>query len=81
MYFSQGTHEQVQNSHGKRAISVRATEVLLYSQIPYPALKTKSEKRIHIRLKLKAFQRKERAAYRMNSLFQIRDHSAAPTKT
>ena len=24
------THEQVRNSHGKRAISVRATEVLLY---------------------------------------------------
>ena len=27
MGFFQGTQEQVQNSHGKRAISVRATEV------------------------------------------------------
>ena len=30
MGFFQGTQEQVQNSRGKRAISVRATEVLLY---------------------------------------------------
>ena len=29
-FFSQGTQERVQNSSGKRAISVRATEVLLY---------------------------------------------------
>ena len=28
--FSQGTQERVRNSSGKRAISVRATEVLLY---------------------------------------------------
>ena len=28
--FFQGTQEQVQNSHDKRAISVRASEVLLY---------------------------------------------------
>ena len=28
--FFKGTQEQVRNSHGKRAISVRATEVLLY---------------------------------------------------
>ena len=26
----QGTQEEVRNSHGRRAISVRATEVLLY---------------------------------------------------
>ena len=31
--FFQGTQEQVRNSHGKRAISVRATEVQLYLQI------------------------------------------------
>ena len=30
MGFFQGTQEQVRNSRGKRAISVRATEVLLY---------------------------------------------------
>ena len=30
MGFFQGTQARVQNSHGKRAISVRATEVLLY---------------------------------------------------
>ena len=29
-FFFQGTQEQVRNSRGKRAISVRATEVLLY---------------------------------------------------
>ena len=29
----QGTQERVRNSHGKRAISVRATEVLLYNSI------------------------------------------------
>ena len=29
--FLQGTQKRVRNSHGKRAISVRATEVLLYS--------------------------------------------------
>ena len=28
--FFPGTQERVRNSHGKRAISVRATEVLLY---------------------------------------------------
>ena len=28
--FFQGTQERVRNSHGKRAISVRAIEVLLY---------------------------------------------------
>ena len=28
--FFLGTHERVRNSRGKRAISVRATEVLLY---------------------------------------------------
>ena len=31
--FFQGTQERVRNSRGKRAISVRATEVLLYSVI------------------------------------------------
>ena len=30
MGFFQGTQERVRNSRGKRAISVRATEVLLY---------------------------------------------------
>ena len=30
LYFFQETQERVRNSHGKRAISVRATEVLLY---------------------------------------------------
>ena len=30
MTFFQGTEELVRNSHGKRAISVRAIEVLLY---------------------------------------------------
>ena len=30
-FFSQGTPERVQNSHGKRATSVRAIEVLLYN--------------------------------------------------
>ena len=30
MGFSQGTQKRVRNSHGKRAISVRAIEVLLY---------------------------------------------------
>ena len=30
MGFFQGTQKQVQNSRGKRAISVRAVEVLLY---------------------------------------------------
>ena len=30
MGFFLGTQERVRNSHGKRAISVRATEVLLY---------------------------------------------------
>ena len=30
MSFFQGTQEQVRNSRGKRAISVRAIEVLLY---------------------------------------------------
>ena len=29
-FFYQGTPERVRNSSGKRAISVRATEVLLY---------------------------------------------------
>ena len=29
-FFFLGTQERVRNSHGKRAISVRATEVLLY---------------------------------------------------
>ena len=32
--FSLGTREQVRNSGGKRAISVRATEVLLYIKMP-----------------------------------------------
>ena len=31
--FFQGTQERVRNSHGKRAISVRATEVILYVEI------------------------------------------------
>ena len=31
--FFQGTQERVRNSHGKRAISVRATEVILYNAI------------------------------------------------
>ena len=30
--FYQGTQERIRNSRGKRTISVRATEVLLYSQ-------------------------------------------------
>ena len=30
MFFLLGTQERVRNSHGIRAISVRATEVLLY---------------------------------------------------
>ena len=39
-FFFKGTQEQVRNSHGKRAISVRATGVLLYlgiqiEHIPY----------------------------------------------
>ena len=34
----QGTQELVRNSHGTRAISVRATEVLLYKQLLYNAL-------------------------------------------
>ena len=34
MGFFQRTQERVRNSHGKRAISVRATEVLLYLQKP-----------------------------------------------
>ena len=34
MGFFQGTQESVQNSHGKRAINVRATEVLLYMATP-----------------------------------------------
>ena len=29
-FFQQGLKERVRNNHGKRAISVRATEVLLY---------------------------------------------------
>ena len=33
--FFQGTQEQVRNSRGKRAISVRAIEVLLYLQKYY----------------------------------------------
>ena len=32
MFSFQGTKERVRNSRGKRAISVRATEVLLYNQ-------------------------------------------------
>ena len=32
MGFFQGTQERVRNSRGKRAISVRATEVLLYAE-------------------------------------------------
>ena len=32
--FFQGTQELVRNSRGKRAISVRATEVLLYIYMP-----------------------------------------------
>ena len=32
-FFFQGTQERVRNSRGKRAISVRATEVLLYIQL------------------------------------------------
>ena len=31
--FFQGTQERVRNSHGKRAISVQATEILLYFYI------------------------------------------------
>ena len=31
--FSQGTQERVRNSHGKRAISVRAIEVVLYMKM------------------------------------------------
>ena len=34
MSFFLGTQERVRNSHGKRAISVRATEVLLYMARP-----------------------------------------------
>ena len=35
MGFFQGTQERVRNSRGKRAISVRITEVLLYKQIQF----------------------------------------------
>ena len=41
MGFFPGTQEQVQNSRGKRAISVRAIEVLLYLQIFFLALYSK----------------------------------------
>ena len=37
MGFFQGTQERVRNSHGKRAISVRAIEVLLYMFIEQEA--------------------------------------------
>ena len=41
--FFQGTQERVRNSRGERAISVQATEVLLYIQlVPINCLKTKS---------------------------------------
>ena len=33
MGFFQGTQERVRNSRGKRAIGVRATEVLLYMNV------------------------------------------------
>ena len=33
MEFFEGTQERVRNSRGKRAISVRATEVLLYTYV------------------------------------------------
>ena len=33
MGFSQGTRERVRNSRGRRAISVRATEILLYCNV------------------------------------------------
>ena len=36
MGFFVGTQAQVRNSHGKRAISVRATEVLLYIHLIRP---------------------------------------------
>ena len=35
MGFFLGTQERVQNTHGKRAINVRATEVLLYVLTSY----------------------------------------------
>ena len=39
MEFLLGTQERVRSSHGKRAISVRATEVLLYQPlIPYQGI-------------------------------------------
>ena len=38
MGFFQGTQTRVQNSHGKRAICVRATEVLLYNDISLQVL-------------------------------------------
>ena len=34
-----GTQERVQNSHGKRTISLRASEVLLYISVSIPYLK------------------------------------------
>ena len=37
-----GTQERVRNSRGKRAISVRATEVLLYIYIPSSKSNAKS---------------------------------------
>ena len=37
--FFLGTQARVQNSHGKQAISVRATEVLLYLAQPEQCLK------------------------------------------
>ena len=33
MRFFKGTQKRIRNSHGKRAISVRATEVLLYCDV------------------------------------------------
>ena len=42
----QGTQERVQTSHGKRAISVRATEVLLYFEKKNHAL-TQYQERSH----------------------------------
>ena len=36
-FFFQGTQERVRNSRGKRAISVRAIEVLLYKQNILPS--------------------------------------------
>ena len=45
-FFFLGTQERVRNSHGKRAISVRATEILLYMVL---MVGKETEHKIHLR--------------------------------